>query len=586
MAKASQGGMLQQHIEKFVVAGCVLILLGAIGYWGSSSPRQIEVVSSRGVGVEPATPETVNAQLREAALAVEGKINDPDRDSNGNGADSSVRRLVPRFTELTSDPLPSDLQADAVVSVPGRVIAPRSSGIVERSFNLAQLVQAMPVPAKPAAIAERELPRRPGEPKDELMAHVVATYPLTALARNWYDLLSFRAPILVVGVEAQVRERLPDGSWSEPRKVETVSDPVVDNTGQPMQPPRIPPYTGDNLQQIRQAGRELETWQQQILQPEFYQIWSPSQQWVSWRANLPANPISQPLLDAREAAEEERVEAAPARPTRTVTPPPARRRPGRRDYPPTPREREDDFGPPPGAFEEDPGPGGEYYEPMVPTPGPGPDRRLEREAPTGAEPAEVMPVPPFAEQMATGRVLVWFHDAGLEPMKTYQYRLRLVMVNPLLARARDAEEPQVARVPTITSDFSPWSEDVSVPQATEMFLTGGSPSVGQATVTVFTRSLGQWVSERFSVSEGEPIGGVVEVDVTNPATGEVTRQTVDFSTGAVAAKLDFDKRIPRGGLTKRTNEMIFLDRQGKLGSRVQALDEESARYQQLRGHTR
>jgi hypothetical protein len=198
------------------------------------------------------------------------------------------------------------------------------------------------------------------------------------------------------------------------------------------------------------------------------------------------------------------------------------------------------------------------------------------------------PVPPMLQQIEGGRILAWVHDMHLNISRYYRYRVRLVLVNPLLALpATEAKTPEDARQIAIATPFSEWSDPVIVPTATRFFLTGGSEMLdkgaGAVTVTVFTSCLGQPVSHTFQVGLGQMIGAKVDKDVINPADGKRVKSPADFSTGAMVVDFDFSKPFRRGTMLQRTVEVIYVDENGNVGSRIRAIDESSAEYQKLLG---
>jgi hypothetical protein len=56
---------------------------------------------------------------------------------------------------------------------------------------------------------------------------------------------------------------------------------------------------------------------------------------------------------------------------------------------------------------------------------------------------------------------------------------------------------------------------------------------------------------------------------------------VDFSTGAVLVAIDFNRPIQAGTITRRTVEVLYLDREGRLRTRTRAADDASERMKQL-----
>jgi len=180
---------------------------------------------------------------------------------------------------------------------------------------------------------------------------------------------------------------------------------------------------------------------------------------------------------------------------------------------------------------------------------------------------------------AGGDVLMWFHDVSAVSGKEYKYRVRLVLINPLLSYddELDKEFKVDAKVPTITTGWSPLSDPVSVRKETKFFLAGASDLTGSVRVSVYTQRLGQWANKAFSVTPGQLIGGKVTVPLTHPATGEVEKVTVDFSTGATAIDFDFNRQIPAGRFLKKTAAMVYLDENGDLKTRILDTDKKAER---------
>jgi hypothetical protein len=199
----------------------------------------------------------------------------------------------------------------------------------------------------------------------------------------------------------------------------------------------------------------------------------------------------------------------------------------------------------------------------------------------------VVPTPPFARQVEEGKVLVEYHTNSLQSGKTYRFRVQLIVVNPLTSLQPDTKKDDAkkvtdvkdTKVATIALPLSEWSDPVSIPKATHFFVTGGSDSVNEVNVVVFSQCLGQRVKKAYSLKVGQMIGTKAElVDVINPMENAKKLKTqADFSTGATALSFDFNKRA----FSKTGVEMVYLDDQGCLKSRVAALDDGSEPYKQL-----
>jgi hypothetical protein len=185
---------------------------------------------------------------------------------------------------------------------------------------------------------------------------------------------------------------------------------------------------------------------------------------------------------------------------------------------------------------------------------------------------------PPAPAAQAGEVAVWFHDdTGLAPGTVYRFRTQLALVNPILtypqAGVRNGEAE--AKVKFILSKFGEPSEPTSVTRPVHFFLSGASATNGKMTVTVYVRTWGQWVGKTFQVRPGEMIGGGRKVSIRDPLSEQGAKKAVevDFTTGAVAIRLDFNKALQVQAMRVKTAELVYLDKDGKVSSRILSLDE-------------
>ena len=99
-------------------------------------------------------------------------------------------------------------------------------------------------------------------------------------------------------------------------------------------------------------------------------------------------------------------------------------------------------------------------------------------------------------------LLFWAHDDTAEPMKSYQYRIRLGVFNPVAgAKKNDV---------ILWSEFSDTTETITIPGMQYFFAKDIQEAAKTVTVTVCKYVLGYWYSEDFAVRQGEMIGKVVE----------------------------------------------------------------------------
>ena len=146
-------------------------------------------------------------------------------------------------------------------------------------------------------------------------------------------------------------------------------------------------------------------------------------------------------------------------------------------------------------------------------------------------------------------LVFWAHDDTIEPGKTYCYKIRLGVFNPIAGTNQLKDESKKNKV-ILWSEFSKETEPVEIPARLYLFANDIQEAAKTVQVQVFKYVLGHWYSENFVVRPGEVIGKVKAVElktkeveqpvvgigtVARPAaTGEVVvPETIDYDTGAV-----------------------------------------------------
>lgn len=117
---------------------------------------------------------------------------------------------------------------------------------------------------------------------------------------------------------------------------------------------------------------------------------------------------------------------------------------------------------------------------------------------------------------ANGNFDIWAHDDKAAPGKTYRYRLRVMIKNPLYNQPLQAADPKWATEPYLPIDpnegWSVWSKPVVVPSTLDMQLAGGgnlATNKEQVRFNVWRWQKGQInkSSQGFQVGPGDIIGG-------------------------------------------------------------------------------
>jgi len=614
MPKSEKGSWFEQHVEKVVLGVSLLLLIFVLLYWVWGSPRELvlNVPPEQAGGIQNEWPGKVKQIEEGSALRVPVELADPVLARWADEIVNKHDRAQPKPWETPNSSQELEIRQAGPPVPPAPTMLTRlppeltrQVGGMREGPTLADILPAIPkVPApKVWAGARLPYPDPDQEPADVTGAHVATVIDLGPTLQAWHEKLRWARipPILVFyAVEAEFQERALDGSWGPIQPVTMRIPQELDRmTGKPFRVPSLPKFdeTDDvGIQRIReQILRRLESAasQQSVLQPDYPPVYDPIYEWVSWRVNLPETELSRVPPPEDEGAE------GKAEPTTPKKRTPSRRDLDRRRYEYTGPGRGDDrrIRPPPGWRE------GTRFRPDMMPPEPSPRRREILEPGKGPAPKERI-VPDWQEQMQMEKVIVWFHHDHLQAGNTYQYRLKLKLVNPLYTYVNDVKEGAEAdaRRPLLETDWSPWSDEISLRNPTEFYVSGyakGDVSVEKTmSVDVFTRALGQRVRHRFAVRRGGNIGNQMSVKVVNPVArgeGEARGKTdriktvpANFLTRALAVEFDFARALYKGSSAQPTGTaaMFYLDPEGTLRVRTYDEDMASARYKELQEETK
>lgn len=560
MANVQEPGFVDKHIEKIILLICLGVLAYAVMRWGLSTPRRIQVPLPTGQKEEVA-PEQVDAKLESAARDVYNQVL----------AETAKPYTPPQYLDILAR-LQENPVAGPYVSMAygipekGKQEESRGPDVLDPP-TLAEVRQAIPVPPQPQSWAGVEVLHQEENPsaiEEKPTWHAAMVYDTDELLDRWKKNFSKTLldveRVIAVGYDVQIQVRQPDGSWAD------VSGIELERTGPQVDLPAIPDYELPSKDQrsLNNKGNSLEVknlvaqlypeWMRYMLQPYWDDVWV-GQSKADWSVHFPRELWREykPIMDVETRRPESRTTTPTPRGSSTPTPPKTGSVP-----PPPPG-----MGPP--AKEQQTPSERPAEEPLVPT---------QR---------EVTSMPSLEMQLQQGKWLVWFHTRTIRYGKTYRCRMRMKLINPALAEPFSVEDAESSKVQILESPWSPWSEPISVQQNKEFFITGANESRNQMTVTVFTTCLNQRVMAKFGkIVPGMPIGGMQSVSVVNPANGQTETRTVDFNTGAVAVRFDFNREILiPAGFTRNTESMIYLDEQGRLMNRNRYYDTNADRYREL-----
>lgn len=132
-------------------------------------------------------------------------------------------------------------------------------------------------------------------------------------------------------------------------------------------------------------------------------------------------------------------------------------------------------------------------------------KKLMQDAEAAAKKAN-RPIPSSAQEEPEHFMPILAHDLEVTPGRTYIYRMRYEILNPLMGSDR-VRNPADGRRVTLVSDWSEPSRPIEVKSDLFYFLTKADPAKQTADFTVFKKvSGGEMVSEKFTVSPGDIVG--------------------------------------------------------------------------------
>jgi hypothetical protein len=143
----------------------------------------------------------------------------------------------------------------------------------------------------------------------------------------------------------------------------------------------------------------------------------------------------------------------------------------------------------------------------------------------------------------TEPLTVWTFDDTVQPTKTYRYRIRLGVFNPIAGTDRfvDNSNPLKNKVILWTNFVEP-QQVVKVPAKLYFFAKDIEELRKKVTVLVHHYKLGYWYTKDFKVTPGEAIGQKIEKSSSEDETdnaafalqfSDATPREIDYSTGAV-----------------------------------------------------
>jgi hypothetical protein len=131
-------------------------------------------------------------------------------------------------------------------------------------------------------------------------------------------------------------------------------------------------------------------------------------------------------------------------------------------------------------------------------------------------------------------LVFWAHDDTVELGKSYRYRMRLGVFNPVAGTNQFIEQDKSLKNKVILwSGFSDATETVDIPGTLYFFPREIQEAAKTVTVTACRYVLGYWYCKNFTVKQGEVIGKGVEYKATDKEKEVTVPKIVDYATGAI-----------------------------------------------------
>lgn len=135
-------------------------------------------------------------------------------------------------------------------------------------------------------------------------------------------------------------------------------------------------------------------------------------------------------------------------------------------------------------------------------------------------------------------LIIWAHDDSTQQGKTYKYRLRIGIANPIagVAGAKWTDEQENDDRLILWSDYVEAAETIEIPKRMYIFATDIKRDVDKTvSVEVARYMLGNWKKQEFILRPGDFIGKEMEIkkSSTTDTREEAKPVKVDFSTGSL-----------------------------------------------------
>jgi hypothetical protein len=515
--------IIERHIEKVILALCVVVLLW-VGYrYFVATPFQV-TIDGQMLG-----PRQIDPMLAEEARKI-------DTELRGKADDKLQQWKVPNYIRQMQQRIEQPVTPDKTfASLRGSrdlFVITQEDGTIGPTTNNNQVVAQYHTPVVPApqamiaqpnlgTLSELAVRTQPNlrqvvgqPPYDLLWVSLASAFDATALRESLtrQATVSFmRIPetwwqqtLAISDVMVQREQLMPDGQWGQ----STLLPPSPDR-------PSYRTVMANPGRNFREVVASIRQNQAQVVQPTGYELID-GRVWTAPAITLP--------------------ESAPTNPT---------------EAPPTMI--------PPGMMES--APPGMFGDGAMP---PSTRPRLGR---GGVDPVN-------ADQIE-----LWAYDLTAESGTRYRYRMRVAVVNPLFGKSLAGEQTPLAKQAQLLSPWSEWTEVETLRQRYTFLVNATRPPLNQAQIEIWQFSGGNWRTAKFVVSAGDQIGGLTTDHkplVPPPAAAPgmpaapaapETPQPIDFATNTIMLDLDFRNVVRTGMIERNSPRLLYLNAEGDILSR-------------------
>ena len=546
MAKKS-GNFLEQNIDKIVLALVGVICLVILVLMVVRSPNTMTVDK------KPYGPAEIDQTVSYKATALIDKLNGPVQ----------PRAYTGKFNEFKSAyavavNVPQDIRFPVPAPVAGGVLPPVGP---YREPKIGQL-------GKPVLVGVvsgvADIPVGPtmdsgAEPGDVDLVTVQCTFNpsiiFTEMQASFANEADLQNPVFAA-VELQRQEMNEDGTWPDDAWL-TVKRIKVDHYGDILDVEQMkskPVSEAESLRaQLTTAAITID-----VLQPDGYAFRSHPDRWLP-----PELEEKRQKLKAKTTMPGSSPESTTA-PSPTSIRPPRTTRPGSTGGLSTEGEAGTGRSPKPGTAPK-PQPTNPKPQPTNP-PKPGPGGFGTPGTAIGDSSGQLTPEIELdalrkaisnmdkKQQQAT----FWAHDDTVQPGKTYRYRMRLGLLNPIAGRGRSTTDPTLADKLLFWSDFSAVTQPVEISARMYIFATKYSETNGAVTIEVVKYQMARWEKKSYDVKPGEVIGHLEKMPPAVDSTGNsIPLPDVDFTTGMIVVDVETITEYRPGATSPLTYQQVF-----------------------------